>query len=194
MAHVMNNESAEWFAVHTRTRYEKRAGSELQEKGVETFVPLLSVRHKWSDRRRLIHEPLFPSYVFVRIIPTQSLRVAVLRTLGVTGFVGIRGIGTPIPDSEIQSIQMVLARGIAFQLHPYVEIGQRVRIRGGYLDGIEGILTAINREQSLVVSVQLIQRSIALRLEGFQLEPVWSPRPFREAGKPILPPQNVFSA
>lgn len=181
-----------WFAVHTLTRYEKRAGNELQEKGVETFVPLLSVKHKWSDRQRLVHEPLFPGYVFVRILPKQSTRVAVLQTLGVTGFVGARGIGTPIPDVEIQTIQTVFERNAPFQLLPYVNIGQRLRIRGGFLDGIEGTLIAINGEQSLVVSVQLIQRSIALRLEGFQIEPVRSVAPATEHGKTFVREQSVM--
>lgn len=161
-----------WFAVHTRSRFEKKVLSQLQDKGIESFLPLFSAKHKWSDRQRMVHEPLFPGYVFVRIAAMQEARVTVLRTIGVTNFVGVRGVGTPIPPAEIQAIQTLLERGVPLQLYQYLNIGQRVRIRGGCLDGIEGILTAINSHESLVVSVQLIQRSVALRIRGYLIEPV----------------------
>lgn len=161
-----------WFAVHTRTRFEKRVDSDLREKGIETFLPLYSAKHQWSDRQRLVHQPLFPAYVFVRIAATQDMRVAVLRTIGITGFVGVRGIGTPIPDNEIQAVQRVLEQRVPFELYPFLKVGQRVRVRGGCLDGIEGIVTAINGDENLIVSVQLIQRAIALRISGYPIEPV----------------------
>jgi transcription antitermination factor NusG len=161
-----------WFALHTRTRFERTVVSELREKGIETFLPLLPARHKWSDRQRIVHEPLFPAYVFVRITPVQDKRIAVLRTIGVTNFVGVRGVGTPIPDAEIQAVHTVLEQCVPFQFYPFLNIGKRVRIRGGCLDGIEGVLTAISGNESMVVSVQLIQRSIAMRITGYQVEPV----------------------
>ena len=163
-----------WFAVHTRSRFEKRVASELSEKGIKTFLPLISAKHKWSDRQRLVHLPLFPGYLFVRIAALQGARIAVLRTTGVTNFVGDRSVGSPIPDGEIQAIQTVLEQCVPIQLHPYLSIGQLVRIRGGCLDGIEGILTSIHGDESLVVSVQLIQRSVAMRISGYQIEPVRS--------------------
>lgn len=161
-----------WFAVHTRVRFERTVGSELREKGIETFVPLLPARHKWSDRQRLVHEPLFPAYVFVRIAPVLDRRIAVLRTIGVTNFVGVRGVGTPIPDAEIQAVHTVLEQCVPFQFYPFLNVGKRVRIRGGCLDGIEGILTAISGNESMVISVQLIQKSIAMRITGYDVEPV----------------------
>ena len=165
-----------WFAVHTRSRFEKKVLSQLQEKGIETFLPLLSAKHKWSDRLRVVQQPLFPGYVFVRISVRKDPRIAVLRTIGVTSFVGLRGVGTPIPADEIHAIQMVLEQRVPFRLFPYLNIGRRVRIRGGCFDGIEGILTAISGDDSLVVSVHLLRRSIAMRISGYQVEPVWSRR------------------
>jgi transcription antitermination factor NusG len=162
----------DWMAVLTRTRFEKKVCAELKEKGIETFLPLYSAKHKWSDRQAVVQLPLFPGYVFARIAPRQEERIPVLRTLGVMGFVGARGIGTPIPESEIQAVQTLLEQRVPFQLYPFLNIGHRVRIRGGCLDGIEGILTAINGDESLVVSVQLIQRSIALQINGYEVEPV----------------------
>ena len=120
----------------------------------------------------MVHEPLFPAYVFVRIAPVQDTRITVLRTFGVTNFVGVRGVGTPIPDAEIQAVRTVLEQYVQFQFHPFLNVGKRVRIRGGCLDGIEGILTAISSNETMVVSVRLIQRSIAIRITGYQVEPV----------------------
>jgi transcription antitermination factor NusG len=159
-----------WFAVQTRSNFEKKAAAQLQEKSIETFLPLISTKHKWSDRQRVIEAPLFSSYVFVRILPIQELRVAVLRTIGVTTFVGARGLGSPIPSAEIHSIRLMLDHQIPFQFHPYLEIGQRVRIRGGCLEGIEGVLTGINGDESLVISIQSIQKSVAMRISGFEVE------------------------
>jgi transcription antitermination factor NusG len=159
-----------WFAVHTRPRYERKVHSELQEKGLQSFLPLHSETHQWSDRRRVVELPLFPGYIFVRVTPSVDDRVRVLRTNGVINFVGARNIGVPIPDSEIDSVQSVVKSGLPFKPYPHLEIGQRVYVRGGCLDGIQGVLTAVNGDRGLVVSVNLIQRSIAMRIEGFKVE------------------------
>jgi transcription antitermination factor NusG len=161
-----------WFALQTWPRYEKRIAERLKFKGIEVFLPLFTEQHQWSDRRSVVQTPVFPHYVFVRIGEAVDTRVSVLRTSGVAQFVGARGAGVPIPDSQIESIQTLLSSGPAFSLHPFIDIGCRVRIRGGSLDGVEGILVAKNDDPSLVVSVQLIQRSLSLRLTGYQVEPL----------------------
>src|SRR5450755_782643 len=101
----VSGDQVSWFAVQTRPRYEKKVNAELQEKGMKAFLPLYSATHQWSDRRRLVHMPLFPGYVFVRIAPSAHQRVAVLQTNGVLSFVGVRNMGIPIPDSEIDAIR-----------------------------------------------------------------------------------------
>lgn len=159
-----------WFAIQTRPRYEKKVTAELQEKGIKTFLPLHSASHQWSDRRRVVSLPLFPGYVFVQIALSLHARVSVLRTNGVVGFVGVRNMGIPIPDGEIEAIQTVIKGGIAFEPYPYLKVGQSVRIRGGCLDGVSGVLEAVNGDRSLIVSVNLIQRSIAMRIEGYKVE------------------------
>jgi transcription antitermination factor NusG len=161
-----------WFALQTRPRFEKKVAAELREKRIEAFLPVQNSLRRWSDRRQLVEMPLFPGYVFVRAASTVEARVSVLRTIGVTSFVGVRGIGTMIPDEEVSAIQTLLMEKVAFQPHPYLTIGQKIRIRGGSLDGIQGILTQIRGDQSLVVSVELIQRSIAMRVSGFQVEAI----------------------
>ncbi len=168
---VRDLEAPAWFAVQTRPRHEKKVSAELQEKGVSAFLPLVSSTRQWSDRSRVVEVPLFPQYVFVRIAQTLQTRVSVLRTNGVTNFVGTRGIGVPIPDEQIERVQTVVARGIPATPHSFLNVGKRIRIRGGALDGLQGILTAVNGNQTLVVSVELIQRSIAIRIAGFSVEP-----------------------
>jgi transcription antitermination factor NusG len=161
-----------WFAIQTRPRYEKKVTVELQERGVKTFLPIYSAKRQWSDRRQIVQLPLFPGYVFVRIAPMLETRVSVLRTNGVLRFVGVRNMGIPIPDCEIEGIQTVLEGGAAFKPYPYVRVGECVRIRGGCFDGVSGVLTAINGDESLVVSINMIQRSIAMRIEGYQVEAI----------------------
>jgi transcription antitermination factor NusG len=165
-------EALAWFAVQTRPRHEKKVSAELQEKGVSAFLPLISSKRQWSDRSRVVELPLFPQYVFVRIAQTLHTRVSVLRTNGVSNFVGTRGIGVAIPDEQIERVQTVVTRGIPATPHAFLNVGKRIRIRGGALDGLQGILTAVNGDQTLVVSVELIQRSIAIRIAGFSVEPV----------------------
>ncbi|MFZ0519482.1 MAG: UpxY family transcription antiterminator [Candidatus Acidiferrales bacterium] len=160
-----------WFAIQTWPRHEKKVASELREKGVSVFLPLFGEKRQWSDRQRLVESPLFPQYAFVRISANPGARIPVLRTTGVRGFVGKHGLGAPVPDCEIDAIRTLLAQRIPFTSHGFLNVGKRIRIRGGSLDGIEGILTAVNNDATLVVSVDLIQRSLAIRIAGFAVEP-----------------------
>jgi transcription antitermination factor NusG len=141
-------------------------------KELEVFLPLLAAKHQWSDRRQVVQSPLFPCYLFVRLPETQDRRISVLSTNGVTNFVGFRGMGVPVPECEIESVRFLLNRGISFQAHPFLNVGQRVRVRGSSLDGVEGILVAKNDDLSLIISIQLIQRSLSIRIAGYQVETV----------------------
>ena len=169
---TLTKEPLRWFAVQTRSRHEKKAHAELQEKGIQSFLPLFAEKHKWSDRQRVVEMPLFPQYLFVRIAVSSDERISVLRTNGVVGLVGTKGSGIAIPDVQVERIQRVIEQKIPYNPHLYLNVGKRIRIRGGALDGVEGILTAVNGDQTLVVSVELIQRSLAVRIAGFEVEPV----------------------
>jgi transcription antitermination factor NusG len=161
-----------WFAVQTRPRHEKKVATEIDSRGIRVFLPLCSENHQWSDRRRLVHLPLFSGYVFVRLAQTTESRISVLRTNGVMKFVGAGGTGVPIPETEMDAIQTVLSQRVPFTHHPFLNVGRRVRIRGGSLDGLAGILVAKNGDESLVVSVEIVQRSLSIRVAGYQVEPV----------------------
>jgi transcription antitermination factor NusG len=162
----------QWFALRTRSRHEKRVAAQTAEKGICTFLPMPSEEHRWSDRRKLVQVPLFPGYVFVQIDASAEARMAVLRTSGVVGFVGVQGRGVPIADKQIEDIRLLLEQGVSFTAYPFLNVGERVRIRGGCLDGVEGVLVARNADRSLVVSVELIQKSIAVRIAGYNVEAV----------------------
>lgn len=162
-----------WYAIQTRARHEKRVESELQSKGVTTFLPLLSQVHRWSDRCKCIEVPLFSCYAFVRIIPSPEIMHSVLATPGVLSLVGAQGRGFPVPDKEIEDVRKLLTQGISFTYYPFLRVGQRVRVRDGCLAGIEGILVTQKANCSLVVSINVLNRSISIQISGFEIEPVF---------------------
>jgi transcriptional antiterminator NusG len=162
----------DWLAIQTKARHEKKVAAELEEKGVVAFLPLSNEVHQWSDRKRQVDLPLFSTYIFVRIGREQKSRIRVLQTNGVFRFVGVRGVGSPIPDEQIETLQTILREKVPFSPHPFLKVGQKVRVRGGSLDGICGVLSAINNDRSLIVSVDSIQRSLAIRVEGYCVEPI----------------------
>lgn len=161
-----------WYAVRTRSRHEKLVARQLENQGIQSFLPTITKINQWSDRRKRVEEPLFSGYAFVRLNHSSSDRVRVLQTQGVVNFVGVQGTGIPIPDQEIANINTLLASRATYQERPYLHIGQRVRVCGGALDGLEGILTAEKSDQSVVISIGLIQRSLTVRVAGYQVEPL----------------------
>jgi transcription antitermination factor NusG len=160
----------EWFAIRTRSRHEKVVTSQLEASGIESFLPLSSQVRSWSDRRKIVDFPLFPGYVFVRTSRTTQARVRVFQARGVIGFVGPNNQATPIPAQQIEAVRSLLQSQIDCRPHPYLNVGQRVRIQNGALQGLEGILVRIASDHSLVVSVDLIHRSVAIRLEGYEVD------------------------
>lgn len=166
-----NLTAPQWFAVQTRGRYEKKVATQLKEKGIETFLPSIREVHRWSDRNKYVEVPLFPGYTFVRAIANSPERLRVLQTDGVVRIVGTGTELSPVDPKQIDDIRMLLASGILMKMYPFLKVGQRIRIRGGCLDGLEGILVSWPRESCLVVSVDVIQRAIAINLDGYQVEP-----------------------
>src|ERR1700680_1920215 len=151
-------------------RHEKRVAAQFEEKRVCTFLPLLNQFHRWSDRRSKVEVPMFSCYAFVRMVQTVEERLKVLRTPGVLGFVGSERQGTPIPDEQIESLRTAIRENIPCFPYPFIREGRRVRLRGGSLDGVEGILVRQGADQSLVVSMELLHRSISIRVEGDDTE------------------------
>ena len=161
----------QWFAIHVRSRHEKKVSEELQQKGIPNFLPVIRQVRRWSDRKKVVEFPLFSCYVFVQIPPSHLARVSVLSSFGVLGFVG-PSHGTEIPPEQIESVRRLVLNDVHVTPESYIRVGQRVRIRGGALDGVEGVLAGCGKDQKLIVSVDTIQRSISVALEGYEVEPV----------------------
>ena len=164
--------ASQWYALQVRPRHEKKVVAELGQKGLTTFLPLVDEVRQWSDRRKSVSLPLFSCYAFVNIVPTADNRVSVLQSNGVLSFVGNGKEALPIPAAQIDQIRRLLEGKVPFSNHPFLEIGQRVRIRGGALDGIEGILERRQGNDRMVISVQTIRRALSISVDGYHLEPV----------------------
>lgn len=165
-------ECESWYAVQTRARHEKIVEQRLLERGVTTFLPVVTEVHRWSDRNKTVQVPLFNCYMFAKFAPTTADRLRVLRAEGVLGLVGARYEGTPIPDEQIDAVRTLVEERTPWAPHPFLKIGQRVRVRGGALDNLEGILVSRNGSRALVISVDAIQRSLAVSVEGYDVEAV----------------------
>jgi len=160
-----------WYGLQTRPRHEKIVARRLEERGVTAFLPLITETHRWSDRKKTVELPLFSCYVFAKFAPNRAERLRALRVDGVFSLVGAGGEGTPIPDTQIEAVRNLVETELPWSAHPFLKIGQRVRIRSGALDGMEGILLSRNGDQTLVISIDAIQRSLAVRVEGYEVEP-----------------------
>jgi transcription antitermination factor NusG len=164
-------EKPQWFAIRTRSRHEKLVADQLERQCIESFLPLVKTTRKWSDRKKEVEMPLFSGYSFARLVLCSSDRLRVLQTHGVAGFVGVRGMGIPVPEGQIDGLKTLLANQIPIKDHPFLHVGQRIRIKGGALDGIEGILAGQD-DRNLVISVEPIHRSLSVSITGYSFEPI----------------------
>lgn len=162
-----------WYAAYTCARHEKRVAEQLAGRGVEYFLPLYGSLRRWKDRRVNLELPLFPSYVFVRIPVSERMRV--LEVPSVVHLVSVNGQPVAIPDQEMERLRTGLSTSLQAQPHPFLTAGRRVRIVRGPLQGLEGILVRHKGKTRVVLSLELIQRSISLHLETDDVEPM----PFR---------------
>lgn len=161
-----------WFALRVRSNFEHTTHRLLTQKGLASFLPCYATRRRWSDRIKVIERPLFPGYVFCRFDPHDWLPVA--RTPGVVQILGNERTFTPIDEKEMESVRRLVASGIPPMAHVFLRIGQRVYIERGPLRGVEGILVADKGGFRLVVSVTLLQRSVAVEVDAEWVRPLAS--------------------
>jgi transcription antitermination factor NusG len=159
-----------WFALQVRARYESMVATSIGGKGYEYFLPSYWSSRKWSDRTKKIELPLFPGYLFCRFDPLK--RLPILESPGVLSIVGVGKNPVPVEETEIDAIRRLAASGIALEPWPYLKVGQKVRIERGALSGLEGILQSFKGRQRIVVSVSLLQRSVAAEIDGDWVVPV----------------------
>ncbi len=162
--------SSPWFALQIRSRYEKNAATLLRGKGYELFLPLYKSRRCWSDRIKELELPLFLGYLFCRFNPMD--RLPILVTPGVIRVVGIGRSPVPVDDAEIAAIQKAVQSGLPRQPWPFLQTGQRVKVEYGPLQGLEGSLLEFKGRHRLVLSVTMLQRSVAVEVDSAWVSPI----------------------
>jgi len=159
-----------WFAVRVRSNYERIASTILRGKGYEEFAALYLTKRRWSDRLKEVELPLFPGYVFCRFDPER--RLPILTTAGVVHIVGVGNTPEPVDGAEIAAIQSVIRSGLPARPWPFLRVGERVRVEYGSMKDVEGIVVSLKKELRLVISVTILQRSVAVEIERGWIRPV----------------------
>jgi transcription antitermination factor NusG len=159
-----------WYAVHTMSRHERLVVHQLGRDGLTVVFPTVTEVRRWTDRTKRVESALFPGYLFVQGIMSSDIRRLVLFARDVVGLITTAGEPVPLPDEQIENAQTLLASRVQCVDYPFVKVGQRVRIRDGVLAGLQGILTGHNGRKGLVVSIEGIQRSLAISIEGYEVE------------------------
>lgn len=168
--HAEQRHDARWYAAYTFANHERKVAEQLAQKGVPSFLPVYEAVRQWKDRRVRLQLPLFPGYVFVRIALSEKLEL--LRLSGVARLVGFGDRPVSLADEEIEGLRRGGAAELKIEPHPYLSKGQRVRILRGPLSGLEGILLRSKGKFRLVLSVDLIMRSIVVDIDAADTRPV----------------------
>src|SRR5246127_5169007 len=176
-----------WFALQVRTRWENSTAVLLSGKGYQTLLPTYQTRKRWNGKVKQVSAPLFPGYVFCQFDALK--RLPILITPGVISVVGRGRVPFPVNDGEIAAIQTIVASGFQAEPWPYLEVGQRIRIEGDSLNGLEGILIQFKGNNRIVVSVSLLRRSVALEIDRDCVRPV---SPARVTGLSPVPANSLF--
>lgn len=158
-----------WYALTVKPRHEKAVSAALRVRGYEEFLPLWRSRRVWSDRIKEIDIPLFNGYVFCRF--GDDCRVAILRMPSVTSIVGFGNQPAPVDDREMESLKAIVASGLPMAPWPFLKVGQRIRIGHGPLTGVEGIVLELKKGWRVVVSISLLQRSVAVEVDSSSVAP-----------------------
>jgi transcription antitermination factor NusG len=172
--------SANWFAAYTNSHHEKRVASHFGERQIESFLPLYSALHRWKNRCEVdVDLPLFPNYVFVHIDPRE--RVRVLEVPGVLSLVGFGRTLAPLSDFEIEALRSCAGQR-KVEPHPYLVIGEWVRIKAGPMTGMEGVLVRKKSNFRVVLTLDVIMQCVAVEVDGHDLEPT-----AKYAARAVLP-------
>jgi len=155
-----------WYALYTRSRFEKKLMGELTERSIEVFLPMREILSRWKDRKKRIWLPLFPGYIFVRQTDTPANRYRVLNIPGAVRFVGFNGQAVPIPTDQIEGVRRFLESNLSLDPYPYMKIGQRVEVIAGPLKGIQGKLVQKKGRFRFVLQVDLIRQAVSVEIDA----------------------------
>ncbi len=159
-----------WFAIRVKPKREKSVHQNLSAKGYEAFLPLYLSRRKYGDRFKNFHLPLFAGYTFCRFDPSD--RLPILKTESVLYILADAGKLAAVPDHEIAALQTAVNSKLALEPHPFVQIGDRIQIAEGPLRDTEGILLKVKDREHLIVSVTMLQRSVAIQIDRNWIRPL----------------------
>jgi transcription antitermination factor NusG len=165
--HQLHQES-NWYALYTCARHEKQVADQIKRRSFSCFLPLYRSVRRWKDRRKELDLALFPGYVFVQM--ELENRLQVLQLPGVVRLVSFNGKPAVLPTHEIEALQNRLSAGLKMEPHPYLRKGRRVRVRGGAMQGLEGIVVRRKDRCRVVISIDMIMRSIAVEVDEADLE------------------------
>jgi transcription antitermination factor NusG len=166
----LETDNLRWFALQVRTRWESSTAVLLSGKGYQTLLPTYQMKKRWNGKAKQMNAPLFPGYVFCQFDALK--RLPILVTPGVISVVGRGRVPFPVNDREIAAIQTIVTSGFQAEPWPYLEVGQKIRIEGDSLSGLEGILIQFKGNNRIVVSVSLLRRSVALEIDRDCVRPV----------------------
>ena len=178
METISNLVEARWHALYTRHQHERLVAHALTSKGFDIFLPQYRAIHRWKDRRKELELPLFPNYVFIQGGLDRMLNI--LTTPGVHSLVAWGGRPADIPQHEIDAVRRLVESPLRIQQHPFIKCGDRVRIKSGPLEGIEGILVRSKSAYRLVLSVEMLARSAAVEVDVSMVERVRESEPVRK--------------
>ena len=172
LAGIAAQPEAPWFALYTRSRFEKQVAEQLERKRVPVFLPLRQELHRWQDRYQKVDVPMFRGYLFAQFATASFERIAVLRTTGVVRIVGFGNEYSVVPAEQIETLRRLAEERAMLHPHRYLRVGQRVKVATGALAGVEGILVRIRKQDRLVIAVDAIRQAVAVELAGYEVIPL----------------------
>ncbi len=175
-----------WFALQVRSQRERHVADHLSGKGYDLFLPMHTCRKRWSDRIKEVELPLFPGYLFCRFDPYD--RLPILKTPWLLQIVGFNHVPSPVDNEEISAVRTLVATGASVEPCRFIALGERVRIESGPLRGVVGVLTQYKGNHKLVVSITLLQRSVAVEIDSALVTPERS-----LPGNPVTAPVPVLA-
>jgi transcription antitermination factor NusG len=161
-----------WYAVYVRSRHESKVCTQLQLKGIEVFLPMVEKLRQWKDRKKRVAFPLFPGYLFVKLVPDNAQLINVLKVKGCVKILGDSSGYTPVPEEQVAAIYKMVHSKLTIDEHPYLKEGQKVKIIDGLLTGVQGILIRKDEEHHVVVSIDILQKGVSVKVDIHSVEPV----------------------
>jgi transcriptional antiterminator NusG len=162
----------QWYALYTRSRFEKKMLTELTDRNVEVFLPMREVLSRWKDRKKKVWLPLFPGYLFVNHVNTPENRFRILNLPGAVRFIGFEGHADPVPDDQILAIRRFLESSLSIDPYPYIQVGTRVEVIAGPLKGVRGMLIEKRGKFRFVLQVDLIRQAVSVEIDASDVQPI----------------------